>query len=312
MKRKFFPFVITCLFTISFLAPVFFSNNTSAETKTSTSMTKSECTRRSGTYDDSSHTCTYETNTGSSGTTNSGSVQGYTGHTGNDCYFAGFVTWDCKIGSMNSESAIRSGIWQIAANIATDISVAAAYLVLGYTIYGGYLYMLSGGDAGKVAAGKRTLSHAFIGLAITMLASTIMSTIRVVLAVNNGNLSCDFTTTAGCVTTDAQVTQMVTNIIQWFFGFAGVVAVVFVLIGGVAYMTSAGDPGKVKQAKQTIMYALIGLTIVGLAEVITAFVSSTIRNSMALTSPSTYSIEADSDSSTNINIIKEPHAIKKS
>ena len=43
-------------------------------------------------------------------------------------------------------------------------------------------------------------------------------------------------------------------------------------------MTSSGDPGKTKKAKDMIMYSLIGLAIVALATVITAFVSNTIRN----------------------------------
>lgn len=261
MKRKFLPFIITFIFTFSFLVPLSLGSSVSAARPAPAT------------------------------NTTTATVQAYSGHTDADCSLLGFVAWDCKIGPMNTEATIRSGIWQIAANIATDISVAAAYLVLGYTIYGGYLYMLSGGDATKVAAGKRTLSHAFIGLAITMLASTIMSTIRVVLAANNGNLSCDFTTSTGCVTTNAQLNQMVTNIIQWFFGFAGVVAVVFVLIGGVSYMTSAGNPSQTQKAKQTITYALIGLVIVALAEVITGFVSNLIRNAdtnantTSLTSP---------------------------
>lgn len=314
MKRKFSPIIIICLLILSLLTPVFLSSNTFAETKTM-KIPKSQCTARNGTYDDSTKMCTYEVdssgNPTATTTTDSGSVQGYTGHSDGDCFLLGFVAWDCKIGPMNSESAIRSGIWQIAANVATDISVAAAYLVLGYTIYGGYLYMLSGGDPGKVAAGKKTLSHAFIGLAITMLASVIMGTIRVVLAANNGNLACDFASGSGCATGD-QVGQMVTNLIQWFFGFAGIVAAVFIVIGGVSYMTSAGDPGKTKQAKQTITYALVGFIIVILAEVITAFVSNVIRNSTttSLTSPPSYSLELDS--STKVTSLKEPHDIKKS
>ena len=71
---------------------------------------------------------------------------------------------------------------------------------------------------------------------------------------------------------------MVTNLIQWVIGIAGIVAAVFIVIGAIGYLSSAGDPNKLKKAKDTIMYALIGLAIVGLAEVITAFVSSTIRN----------------------------------
>ena len=60
-------------------------------------------------------------------------------------------------------------------------------------------------------------------------------------------------------------------------GIAGVVAIIFVVYGGILYITSTGDPGKIKKAKDAILYALIGLAIVALAQVITAFVSSKIR-----------------------------------
>jgi hypothetical protein len=41
----------------------------------------------------------------------------------------------------------------------------------------------------------------------------------------------------------------------------GGLAVLFVLIGAVRYVTSAGDQNGIKQAKDTIMYALIGVVI---------------------------------------------------
>ena len=78
----------------------------------------------------------------------------------------------------------------------------------------------------------------------------------------------------GCV--DANT--LVTNAVQWFIGIAGAVALIFVVYGGIAYTTSAGDPSKLQKAKSTIIYALIGLAIVGLAEAITAFVSGMIRD----------------------------------
>ena len=61
-------------------------------------------------------------------------------------------------------------------------------------------------------------------------------------------------------------------------GIAGIVSAVFLVYGAIQYITSAGDPGKLKKAKETILYSLIGLAIVALATVIIAFVSSTIRN----------------------------------
>jgi succinate dehydrogenase/fumarate reductase cytochrome b subunit len=41
----------------------------------------------------------------------------------------------------------------------------------------------------------------------------------------------------------------------------GVLAVIFIIIGGVRYAISGGDSANVKQAKETILYAVIGLIV---------------------------------------------------
>ena len=66
--------------------------------------------------------------------------------------------------------------------------------------------------------------------------------------------------------------ERVGNILNVIYGLIGVAAVVFVIIGGVKYMTSQGDPGKVQQAKNTILFALIGLAVTISAFAITAFI----------------------------------------
>lgn len=53
---------------------------------------------------------------------------------------------------------------------------------------------------------------------------------------------------------------------------AGVVAVVFLLIGGIKYITSGGDPAQTSSAKNTIIYALIGMVVAILAGSIIGFV----------------------------------------
>lgn len=184
--------------------------------------------------------------------------------------FLGFTTWDCHV-NVKDQQSLKEGIWTIAANILTDITVLAAYLVLGYVIYGGYLYIFSSGDASKVANGKKTLSQAFIGLAIVLLANVILNAIRIALGADfTGNCTAE-----ECVGPD----EMVSNAIQWVIGIAGIVAAIFVVYGGIAYITSSGDPAKLQKAKTTILYALIGLAIVGLAELITAFVTDMINRS---------------------------------
>ena len=65
-------------------------------------------------------------------------------------------------------------------------------------------------------------------------------------------------------------------IINAVIGVLGLVCVVIIIVGGVNYMTSSGDAGKVKNAKDTILYGIIGLVICVLAFAIVNFVLSNI------------------------------------
>lgn len=66
------------------------------------------------------------------------------------------------------------------------------------------------------------------------------------------------------------------GLINYFTGFLGLVAVVFLIYGGVLYMTASGDEGKVEKATKTIKNALIGLGVVVLSGLIVNFVLSAI------------------------------------
>ena len=66
--------------------------------------------------------------------------------------------------------------------------------------------------------------------------------------------------------------DIIIKVINGVLGVVGLIAVVMVILGGISYMTSAGDASKVKKGKDTILYGLIGLVIVGLAFAIVNFV----------------------------------------
>ncbi len=69
-----------------------------------------------------------------------------------------------------------------------------------------------------------------------------------------------------------QVSRIIANGINLFSLIIGVIAVVMIMVGGVKYITSQGDSGNVTAAKNTILYAVIGLVVVALAQVIVRFV----------------------------------------
>jgi hypothetical protein len=47
---------------------------------------------------------------------------------------------------------------------------------------------------------------------------------------------------------------------------AGAASVILMLVGGIMYVTSDGDSGKVQSAKKTIIYAAVGLVVIGVSQ----------------------------------------------
>lgn len=62
------------------------------------------------------------------------------------------------------------------------------------------------------------------------------------------------------------------NVINTTIGIVGLLAVIFIIVGGFQYITSSGDAAKATKAKNTILYAVIGLVIALLAYAIVNFV----------------------------------------
>ncbi|MBQ3348367.1 hypothetical protein IJJ36_04030 [Candidatus Saccharibacteria bacterium] len=72
---------------------------------------------------------------------------------------------------------------------------------------------------------------------------------------------------------DTGVFRQVTNVILYI---VGIVAVIMLIIGGIRYVVSGGDAKKVTDAKNTVLYAIIGLIICFLAFAIVNFVISAL------------------------------------
>ena len=75
---------------------------------------------------------------------------------------------------------------------------------------------------------------------------------------------------------DTGVFRQVTNTILYI---VGIIAVIMLIIGGIRYVISGGDSKKVTDAKNTVLYAIIGLVIAFLAFAIVNFVISALPSS---------------------------------
>lgn len=177
------------------------------------------------------------------------------------------------------------------------LGVIAGIAAVGGLIWGGILYIMSKGDQGQVVRAKRTITQALIGLAAFFVLVPMLSFLNPSVAGGGdcrtgrqfmGFKSPYYYLPAGDFEGDCSLKDTVKilpdddsggalplvalAIVDDLVRLAGLLAVVFVIVGGVKYMTSTGDPGKAKQAIQTIVYALAGLIIAIFAAAIVAFI----------------------------------------
>ena len=71
------------------------------------------------------------------------------------------------------------------------------------------------------------------------------------------------------------IIHLLVNLIQIALFLAGLLAVIFIIIGGIKYITSAGSPDGVKSAKNTLTGAITGLALAILSYAIVNFIVGT-------------------------------------
>ncbi len=76
-------------------------------------------------------------------------------------------------------------------------------------------------------------------------------------------------------TTD--VPTIINEVISWVLLLVGGVTVLFIVLGGFQYVTSAGNKERAESAKRTLTYAVVGLVIVILAKIIVSLVTNSIK-----------------------------------
>lgn len=67
------------------------------------------------------------------------------------------------------------------------------------------------------------------------------------------------------------VFQLIANIINIAMYLVGALSVIFIIVGGLRYSLSGGDPKNLAQAKNTILYAIVGLVLAIVSVIIVQF-----------------------------------------
>jgi len=77
--------------------------------------------------------------------------------------------------------------------------------------------------------------------------------------------------------------KLASDVLLILTGTAGSLSLMFIVIAGIKFVTSGGDPKKLASATSTLTYAIIGLAVTILAFVILRIVQFFLRSSVAIT-----------------------------
>ena len=66
--------------------------------------------------------------------------------------------------------------------------------------------------------------------------------------------------------------KVVGDVLDIVYFVAGIICVIVIIIAGIIYSTSNGDSSRVTQAKNAILYAIVGLVVILMAFAITGFI----------------------------------------
>lgn len=70
----------------------------------------------------------------------------------------------------------------------------------------------------------------------------------------------------------SDLNKTIANIINIFSIVAGIIAVIMIIIAGFRYITGSGNDQTIASAKRTLIYAVVGLVIVALSQMVVKFV----------------------------------------
>jgi len=94
--------------------------------------------------------------------------------------------------------------------------------------------------------------------------------------INNSTGSSDTCGSGSTITTG--IGNLATEVVNILSVVVGIVAVIFLIYGGFRYITSGGESSNVSNAKNTLIYAVVGLVIVALAQLIVHWVLNSASN----------------------------------
>jgi hypothetical protein len=143
-----------------------------------------------------------------------------------------------------------STVEEVTNSLLSNLRNIVALLAIVFIVIGGLMYIFSAGDEKKIETAKKIWTGAVIGFAIVLVAPALLKEIGTILGWS-GNTSTALT-----------LKQIIANVLSTLLSIAGIIAMIFLVIGGITYITAYGEEKRIENGKKIITYSVIGIALI--------------------------------------------------
>lgn len=126
-------------------------------------------------------------------------------------------------------------------------------LSLIFIIIGAFFYITSAGNEKRMETAKSAITASMIGLAIGIAAPSFLKEIGTILGWGG--------VAGGAVAGALTLSQIATRVLNFLLSIIGIIGIIMLTIGGMMYMTAAGDEDRIATGKKIVVYAIIGIIV---------------------------------------------------
>lgn len=138
----------------------------------------------------------------------------------------------------------------VAKGVLTTLQAIVAVLAVVFMVIGGILYITSAGDEKRMTTAKGAIIASMIGLAIAVAAPSLLREVyEIVGGTWNGPAA------------PKSLSDIVLKTLDLLLSLVGILAMIMLVVGGIMYITAAGDESRTDTAKKIVTYAIIGLIV---------------------------------------------------
>ncbi len=138
-------------------------------------------------------------------------------------------------------------------NLLSSLQKIIVVLSLVFIVYGAVLYIISAGNSGMIEKAKSAITSSLIGLTLGIAAPSFLKEISGLLGWTGE--------TSEEVEKAQTLTQISLNVLDFLLALVGILSVLMLVLGGIMYLSSAGNENQIDRGKKIALNSIIGIVI---------------------------------------------------